>query len=423
MNKIYKIKRSGFFKSITTLASGSLIAQMITILVSPITTRIFTPEELGIYTLLTTAIGMFGPVICGRFDLSIVIEKDEKNVYALFKLSTILTIFFSIIVSIGYYIYLSMNNTYNSFKYAIIILFILLITTGLTNALTSYNNREKQYKLMTSVYVIRTCAQNFLMVLLGILKTGVVGLLISQVVSQFLGIKKQGEELIKKRKRIANITKDEMLFVAKKYKKQLIYSTPASFANSFSYSSINIFINSLFGASLLGYYSISYRALGLPLTVISNNVSKVFFEDASKEYNTNNNFQKSLRKTTIFLLIIAILMVISLEILSPLLFELVFGEGWKQAGIYVQILAPMFGIRFVVTGVSTGLIIAQRQDYEFLIQSMFIISSILIFLFVKSMNFSIYVYLVLISLIYSSIYVLFYIYIYLCSTGKFIKRI
>ena len=172
---------------------------------------------------------------------------------------------------------------------------------------------------MTSVYVIRTTAQNLLMVMSGMLKTGVFGLISSQVLSQLLGIKKQGEELSEHKKELKKISKNDILNVAKKYKKQLLYSTPASFANSFSYSSINLFISSLFNNTILGYYSISYRVLGLPLNIISSNVSKVFFEDASNEYHKKGSFKHSLLRTTSFLGIISVIMVIGLVLFLSLI--------------------------------------------------------------------------------------------------------
>lgn len=407
-----KLKNNKTLASIMTLASGSLIAQVITILVSPITTRIFSPEELGTYTLITTAVGMFGPVICLRYDLAIVTEKTDKKALAILKLSVIISFIISLLVSIGYFIYFQLNQVYNSLTYTVVILFILLLTTGLTNALTSYNNRNKQYKLMTSVYVIRTTAQNILMVMSGMLKTGVLGLLSSQVFSQLLGIRKQSEELLQYKRELKKINKKDMADVAKKYRKQLLYSTPASFANSFSYSSINIFISSLFNNAILGYYSISYRVLGLPLNIISSNVSKVFFKDASREYHEKGSFRRSLMRTTSFLSVIAIVMVVGLILFSPFAFRIFFGAEWEQAGIYVQILAPMFGIRFIVNGVSVALIISQRQDFELMIQSLFIISSVIAFFIARSFLWTITEYLTFISISYSAIYLIFFILIY-----------
>lgn len=58
---------------------------------------------------------------------------------------------------------------------------------------------------------------------------------------------------------------------------------PAHFLNSASYSMLNFYITELFGLGILGYYSITYRILGIPLTLVSLNVSKVFFQRASEE--------------------------------------------------------------------------------------------------------------------------------------------
>lgn len=414
------VKRNEFMKSITTLASGSIVAQIVNILVSPITTRLFTPEEFGVFTIITTATGMFGPILCGRYDLNIVTEKDERKVYALIKLSTIIAFIISLIVSIGYFFYFKYFKIgYEKYLYCIVILFILLIITGLTNILTSYNNRLREYKLMTSVYVIRTIAQNVIMVILGGLKTGVFGLIASNLVGQSLGIKRQAQSYMKYHDEVKNINCDEIKVVAKKYLKQPLISSPAAFANSFSYSSINLFIENLFGASILGYYSISYRVLGLPLGIISNNVAKVFFQESSKEFNEKKNFLDTLMRTTKFLVFLAVPMVIFLMSFSPSIFKFAFGDAWRIAGEYVQILAPMFGLRFIVTGVSSAFIIVQKQDYEMLIQGILIVVSLFLYTFIKLTGGTIKLYLFLISIFYSLVYIVYYYLIYKCAIGNY----
>lgn len=412
MNKIlYLMKNSSFFRSITTLASGSFIAQIITVLVSPITTRIFTPEQLGLYTLLITGLGIFGSVICLRYDLTIVTEEEECNVYPLVVLSIILTVVMSIIVSIGYYFYLSSNNDYKNYMYACLFLLFLLITTGITNVLVSYNNRLKEYKLMTQVYVIRTISQNILMIILGFLKFGVLGLLSSQLFSQFISLKRQASSLNAERVELKKVTWEKIRYVFRKHRNQFIYSTPAGLANNVSYSALNIFINFLFGSAILGFYSLSYRILGMPLTLISNNVSKVFFEQASREYEKNGNYKYTFIKTMKFLTVIAVLLLIVLEILPPMLFPFVFGKSWIIAAYYIQILAPLFAIRFIVSSVSTGIIISKRQKIDFLIQGLFIVFSIITVLIVKFFTLTIYAFLTIISVTYSLTYMVYLFYV------------
>ena len=45
-----RIKQNKFLKSISILVSGSLLAQLITVLTAPIMTRLFSAESIGIYT-------------------------------------------------------------------------------------------------------------------------------------------------------------------------------------------------------------------------------------------------------------------------------------------------------------------------------------------------------------------------------------
>lgn len=413
MSKIlYMMKHSTFFKSITTLATGSFIAQIITVLAAPITTRIFTPEQLGIYTLLITGLGIFGSVICMRYDLTIVTEEKENNVYALVILSTFITIVMSIIVTIGYYFYLKSNGNYKSYVYACIFLLFLLITTGIINILTSYNNRMKEYKLMTQVYVIRTTTQNILMIIFGVMKMGVLGLLSSQLFSQFFSLKKQSASLVGKKEKLKKISYRNIKYVAMKHKNQLLFSTPAALANNISYSSLNIFIVFLFGSATLGFYSLSYRILGLPLTLISGNVSKVFFENASREYEANGHYRKSFLKTVKFLIILAVPMLFVLEFIVPYFFSIIFGNAWKVAGTYIQILAPLFTIRFVVLSVAPGLIIIKKQKIDFFIQLLFVIFSLCIVILCKSMNLRIEAFLFFIMISYSLVYLYYFYFVF-----------
>ena len=67
-----------YLKSLAVLFSGSLIAQGITILFAPVMTRVFSAENLGIYTYLLSIATMFMPIINLRYDMSIVSVKEDE---------------------------------------------------------------------------------------------------------------------------------------------------------------------------------------------------------------------------------------------------------------------------------------------------------------------------------------------------------
>ena len=73
---------------------------------------------------------------------------------------------------------------------------------------------------------------------------------------------------------------EDIIAVAKIYRKQPMCSAPAIFINSFAYSVINILVDEIFGTVYLAYYSLSYRMLGMPLSLVSGNTAKAYYEKA-----------------------------------------------------------------------------------------------------------------------------------------------
>jgi O-antigen/teichoic acid export membrane protein len=418
LKKFKKILGSSFGKATLILTSGSLVAQAITLLAAPILTRIFSPEELGVYALILTAESLFASVVCGRYDVSIVSEPNEKKIFPLIKLSFLISVIISAVASLGYGAYFILKKEdYSSYTYAIGFIFILLLLSGAIKILESYNNRYKEYKIMSYVYILRTSVQNLGAILLGFLKFGVLGILLPHTFGLIFGLKKQSESLRSKFKKVFSVGRIELIDVMKAHYRQPLFSAPAVFANRFSYSSIPIFVESLFGLTTLGYYWISYKALGLPLSVMSNNVAKVFYQEACREYDKTGKFINSFKKTSIILFVLAIPMVFALYFIAPPAFEIAFGDGWSKAGVYVQILAPMFGIRLVVNTISYGLQVANKQSMELALQIIFVIASVTCFILAKMLFSTMEQYLFSITVFYSIIYIIYFLYVMYCALG------
>jgi O-antigen/teichoic acid export membrane protein len=265
---------------------------------------------------------------------------------------------------------------------------------------------------MASVSLIRSATQAIFQIFFGLLKTGMPGLLISQLISLLFGLKRQSRYIQKTFSDFFNIKIQEVIEVMKKYKNQPLYSAPAILINSTSYSILNVFIASLYGLVEVGYYSITYRMLGLPIQLVSMNVAKVFFVQASEEKKETGKYTKTLKKTVLFLTLISVPVFVILSIFSPKLFGYIFGRGWEKAGLYVALLSPMFTIRFIVTSITQSLIISNKQKIEIIFQSGFIIEALAAFLISKYSDIPINGFLIIISILFSINYLILLIYIF-----------
>ena len=415
MSMIDRIRKSSFLKSIIILATGSFIAQIIAVACSPILTRIYSPEDMGIFTSIISLTAIFMGVINARYDMSIVTEKEDSNVMPLLQLSFIIGGVVTFFSTIG----LGVAVHYQGLSAVwILYVFLILLSYAIINPLTAYNNRLKEYKVISKTYTLRKAIQNLGAIIAGVFtKTGH-GLILPYVIGQYLGIDSQSKALRSRKKELFSIDKENVIEVAKLHKNQPLFSLPAQLANSLSYSLITVFVTNLFGLATVGYYAISVKLLGLPLALISGNISKVFVERASVEYKQTGGYRYAFYKTLWILLSISIPMVIILYIVSPTLCEWFLGKGWGVSGDYIRILAPMFGVRFVTSALSPALIIVNKQKFEFLLQLLFLLFNLASYIVAKVFNLDIAGFLIIVNLLFSFAYALYLFMVFRYSNPK-----
>lgn len=412
--------RGKFLKDVSLLAGGSFLAQLIVVATSPLVTRLYSPGEMGLYTLITTLVVILGPAINGRYDMSVITADDEHEAKALTLLAILVGLACSFAIALLFLIlHRNLRSLFESSLYFLII--PLLIAHGITNPLTSYNNRHKQYKVIASVGVLRSGAQSVGQLLLGWYKYGTLGLLASQLVGSLLGLKGQAALAKLNIKDLATVSPKELKVVLKKYRNQPIFSTPALLLNSLSYSLINFLINSLYGVKELGYYSLAFRMLVLPVQLVSLNVARVFFERASAEVRQEGNCYNAVKKTAGILSIISAPLFLLVFLLAEPLFGILFGQDWVRAGTLVKILTPMFALRFVATSLTLVLIISGKQKIELLWQALFVLLSLGGYYFAKKYSVSLETFLFWLSSGYALNYIFLVIYVFRVSGKTFHK--
>lgn len=138
---------------------------------------------------------------------------------------------------------------------------------------------------------------------------------------------------------------------------------------------INNFINyipvfllsKLTGPATVGLYNMSTRMLGIPITTVSSAIGEVFRQKAAKEYNETGSCRPTFLKTFKTLALLSIAPFIVLIFWGGDIFGFIFGERWRQAGEFTQILGLMFYFRFVVSPLTYLYYIAGRQKEDFLL--------------------------------------------------------
>jgi len=83
--------KSEFSRNVLTLMTGTTIAQAIPIAISPILTRIYTPEDFGVVGLFGAISGIFGAIATGKYELAIMLPRKDEDAINIFALGFIIT--------------------------------------------------------------------------------------------------------------------------------------------------------------------------------------------------------------------------------------------------------------------------------------------------------------------------------------------
>ena len=95
-------KRSELTKNILKLITGTAIAQLISILISPALTRIYTSEEFGEFTLVSSIFAMLALIAGGRYELAILLPKRKTEAANVFVLSLLVNCLFLVVLIVSF---------------------------------------------------------------------------------------------------------------------------------------------------------------------------------------------------------------------------------------------------------------------------------------------------------------------------------
>jgi len=347
---INKLKpKSEFSHNVLTLMTGTTIAQAIPIAISPILTRIYTPEDFGVFALFLAITGVFSVVASGRYELALMLPPKEEDAINIFALGMVIILFLtgflflSIFLSHQYLIKILDNEEIGYWLYFIPISFFFI---GFFNLLSYYNNRQENYKSMAKATIIKSVVLAVVQLVVGFFKTGASGLISGQIISSLFANLQLLKNIIKDKKLLSSVSKVKIMAVAQRYKDFPKYQAPHAMLNTFSsYLPIYMF-TPFFGLTIVGLYSLSTRIIFAPMMILAGASAKVYNQKVTQLYNDKEDaygFTMRLLKSLVKKIVIPFLIIV---IFAPDIFGFIFGEEWREAGVYTQILSPWLWMVF-----------------------------------------------------------------------------
>ena len=368
---IQRLLSNRFVRNVALVATGTAGAQAITMAFSPIITRLYGPESFGILGTFTATLAVVTPIAALTYPIAIVLPKKDDDARSIAKLSFFLalciSLIFATIVLIGEQAIAQLLNLEAIAPYLLLIP-VAMFLSSLQQIMQQWLIRKKQFKVSARIAVSQSLILNIAKTGIGFVHpAGAILIVVTTLgnalyaLQLWLGAKRwssPAEYIHRPAKALPSWKK-----IAHQYRDFPLYRAPQVTINAFSQSLPILMLASFFGPAAAGFYSLSRVTLAMPTALLGKAISDVFYPRIAEAAHANENIFSHIFKATTALMVIGIIPFGLVFLWGPILFELVFGSEWGQAGEYARWLSLWLFFGFTNRPIVSAIPVLNLQGY------------------------------------------------------------
>ncbi len=352
-------KSSGFVKNVTTLVTGTAIAQFINILSTPLLTRIYSPEEFAVFQVFYSTASILSVIATLRYELAIMAPEDEEEALDLVSICLYISIFIAVVSVVFLFIWNFLFHG-NFLRNSYFLIPVYIVFAGLLQSLNILSLRRKTFKrnLFSRVgTALVTASSGIYLGLKGNKSTGlIIGSAGGQIAGSLLLFKKVPGILIRPFTRTLQMKKSMLT-----YRNYPLYNAPHALIDTFQDQGLVFFLNHYFTPAVVSCYGQAFRVLKAPIGFIGSAIYQVVFPKFTEMSRANEDMRTQVKKLYFRLFLTGLPVFTLLWLFAEPVFSWFFGPGWEEAGTIAGIMAPWLFLNFIVSPVSCFALIRNKQ--------------------------------------------------------------
>lgn len=365
------IRGHGFLSSVGVLVGGTGFAAVISAVMLPVLTRLYTPHDFSLLAVLTAMISIVSVVACLRFDIAIPIPEQDNEAANILALAVV-SVFAVVIVLSGVLLAVPAIML-ERFSQPSLGSYLWIVPVGvaavaITSALQYWLVRKKDFHAIARNRIAQASAAAATQLSLGGLNGMALGLILGPTVGSSAACAGLAYRITRTEKSLfKRVSWRQMRSAFSVYHRFPKYSALEALSNSAGIQLPIIMIAALAHGPEAGFLSLAMFVIQAPMGLLGTAIGQVFLSRAPQEHR--------LGRLDVFitgilggLLKVGVGPLIFGGLLAPNLFTKVFGEDWHRAGILMAWMTPWFVMQFLASPVSTALHVLNRQRAALLLQ-------------------------------------------------------
>lgn len=338
---------------------GTATSQIIIVIASPVVTRLYNPEDFGLFSIYTSVVGLVSCVACLRYELAIPLPEKNKDALNLIGLCSVLITISTFLTGLAVFCSTSLITGYLGYELSFLQLLLIPAGVFLSSSYLLLNYFAIRFSLFGSISIAKVVQSSITTAMqIVFYSLGAIALIIAQLTAQICSI---FWIAIKGRKIISfkEISFKGIIQISKRYKSFPIFSTFEVLVNSFANLIPPLILALYFGPVYAGFYALTYKVLALPTSLLGGAVNDVFLSKGAA-LDRESNLAKFVYSVHGNLAHLSLPFLLLVFITGPDLFTFIFGADWKESGRLAQIMAPWLYFQFVSSPISTVFAIKEK---------------------------------------------------------------
>lgn len=366
-----RLRGNGFLAGTIKLTTGTLVAQVVGILATPILTRLYLPQAFGDAALFMSVTAIVGVVSCLKYELAIVLPADESEavavVWAAVFSVAVVSVLSTLVVLAGHFL-VTYPPVHRAFGTCSLWIPPMVFLTGLNLIFTYWHSRSKRFGRNAVSKIIASFITQLVKLGGGFLGQPTGGMLISGSIAGMgaANLFYWVRDLPDWRGICAARSFQKLKEAAKRYRHFPFFASWSTLLNTASQQVPVLVMAVYFDQTIVGYYAFGVGILSLPMSLVAASVSQVFYQRASEIRATNGREISS--KLFINLFAIGFFPFAFLALYGREVFALVFGAQWHVAGVYAEMLSVWTFFMFIVRPLSMTTSVYELQKIALVLQ-------------------------------------------------------
>jgi len=360
------IRQSSFVRSVGVLVTGASFAQLISLVLLPLLTRVFSPQDFEVLAVFSALAMIFSFASCLGFDFALPIARTREEgvnllVAALFSVTLVTILVAAGTVGVIFLLPQAIGENAGDYSIFIWLLPLSVFLIGWQNAFDYWATRHKRFGLISKARIAQAAIGGGAQIMLGLAGAGTTGLLIGYLLINTLGLLpfalsfwKNDRDLLKE------VRLGSARWTAASYGSFPRYTAIEAFANGLSVHVPILIISAALVGPEAGFVMLAMRLLQGPLFLISRSVSQVY-QSRSLDAVRGKTLPDDTAKVIRTLAGLATGPLIAVAILASDIIPFILGSEWRPVGVYLAWFVPWLYLHFLSSSILTTMYVLARN--------------------------------------------------------------